>query len=290
MRPMHTSGGSRRAARVALGALLVVVALAGCSSTKNDSAAPAAPSETTIAAGPLKILVTNDDGVGAAGIDAVVEGLRKLPDTEVTVVAPATNESGTGGKTTSGPLTVTDATTVSGYPAKAVAGYPADTIIWAIDNHGIDFTPDLVVSGINFGQNLGPTTDVSGTVGAARAAAARNIPSLASSQGLGDPPAYPTGVTAVLAWVAAHRAALSSGTIIKPVLLENLNIPTCVTGAPRATVTVPVATNDTGRDYNKVDCTSTATDPTDDIAGFSEGFITVSTLHPITTTGTTKPS
>ncbi len=222
------------------------------------------------------------------GIDAVVEGLRKLPDTQVTVVAPATNESGSGGKTTSGPLTVTDATTASGYPAKAVAGYPADTIIWAIDDHGIDFTPDLVVSGINFGQNLGPVTDISGTVGAARAAGARNIPALASSQGLGNPPDYPDGVTAVLAWVAAHRSALISGGATTPVLLENLNVPTCTAGAPRATVTVPVATDLGGRDYNKVDCTSTATSPNDDITGFAEGFITRSTLDPTSTTGTTQ--
>ena len=47
-------------------------------------------------------MVTNDDGVTAPGIDAVVQGLRTLPHTEVTVVAPATNQSGTGGKTTTG--------------------------------------------------------------------------------------------------------------------------------------------------------------------------------------------
>ena len=292
MRHMNLLGGKKRGVRALVGVMVVVAIAAGCSSgTKDTSAGSNAPTsqaaETTVAAGPLQILVTNDDGVGAAGIDAVVQALSKLPDTKVTVVAPATNQSGTGGKTTSGPLTVTDATTASGYPAKAVAGYPADTIVWAIDDHGIDFTPDLVVSGINFGQNIGPVTDVSGTVGAARAAAARSIPALASSQGLGDPPAYPAGVTAVLAWVAAHRAALA-GTPSSPVLLENLNVPTCTTGSPRAAVTVPVATDLGGRDYNKVDCTSTATNPPDDIDAFTEGFVTLSTLNPTSTTGTTQ--
>jgi 5'-nucleotidase len=214
-----------------------------------------------------------------------------LPDTEVTVVAPATNESNTGGRATVGPLTVTDAHTASGYPAKAVAGYPADTVRWAIDDHGIDFTPDLVVSGINFGQNLGPITDQSGTVGAARAAAARNIPALASSQGLGDPADFPSGVAAVLAWVTEHRAAVMRRTGMPSgasVWLENLNIPSCKVGSARGTVTVPVATDGAGRDYNKVDCASTATDPKDDIDAFTDGFVTVSALNPTSTTGTTQ--
>ena len=132
----------------------------------------------------LSILVTNDDGVGAPGINAVVQGLRALPHTKVTVVAPLTNQSGTGGKTTPGALVATRATTAAGYPAWAVHGYPADTITWAIDQHGISFRPDLVVSGINFGQNIGPLADDSGTVGAARAAVKQGIPALAASQGV----------------------------------------------------------------------------------------------------------
>ena len=58
--------------------------------------------------------------------------------------------------------------TASGYEARAVEGFPADTIRVAFDELGL--TPDLVVSGINEGQNLGPVVDLSGTVGAARAA------------------------------------------------------------------------------------------------------------------------
>jgi 5'/3'-nucleotidase len=80
----------------------------------------------------LRVLVTNDDGVGAAGIDALVEALQTL-ELDITVVAPATEQSGQGGKVTDGPLTVTDTTTASGFPAKAVAGFPADTVIWADD-------------------------------------------------------------------------------------------------------------------------------------------------------------
>ena len=96
--------------------------MSACSSDKASTASSTEQATTTLPA-TLHILVTNDDGVGAPGIDAVVQALSALPATEVTVVAPATNQSGTGGQTTPGPLTVTDATTASGYPAKAVAGF-----------------------------------------------------------------------------------------------------------------------------------------------------------------------
>ena len=274
--PQHVRQWSRVGATIAVALVLLAGCGSGGSKASSTTSAPAGGSggatETT-AAKPLKVLVTNDDGYGAAGIDAVVEGLRALPDTEVTVVAPLANQSGTGGKTTDGPLTVTDVKTASGYPAKAVDGFPADTIIWAIDQHGIDFTPDLVVSGINFGQNIGPSVNISGTVGAARAAAVRNLPALASSQGLGDPPAYATGVTRVLDWVAEHRGALLDGSAVTAKLLENINIPTCTTGANRGVVDVPVATDAAGRDLNQVDCASTATNPVDDVDAFKEGFV-----------------
>ena len=143
--------------------------LAACGSTSSSGST----STTSSAHQTLTIMVTNDDGVDAPGIDAVVQGLRTLPDTQVTVVAPLTNQSGTGGKTTptsAGALVTTKATTASGYPSTAVHGYPADTVIWAVKDHGLSFRPDVVVSGINFGQNIGPLAELSGTVGAAREA------------------------------------------------------------------------------------------------------------------------
>ncbi|HMF04563.1 MAG TPA: 5'/3'-nucleotidase SurE, partial [Acidimicrobiia bacterium] len=79
----------------------------------------------------LQVLVTNDDGIAAPGIDALVQGLRKIKGVKVTVVAPAENKSGSSDTTTPGPLTTTQATTTSGYPAIAVNGYPADTVNFA---------------------------------------------------------------------------------------------------------------------------------------------------------------
>ncbi|MGZ4705832.1 MAG: 5'/3'-nucleotidase SurE, partial [Acidimicrobiales bacterium] len=102
----------RRRSRIGAAVAVALLLLAGCgsSATKSSSTTSGgsgAATETTVAR-TLRVLVTNDDGYAAAGIDAVVEALRALPDTEVTVVAPLTNQSGSGGKTTDGPLTVTD--------------------------------------------------------------------------------------------------------------------------------------------------------------------------------------
>ena len=102
------------------------------------------------------MLVTNDDGVKAPGIDVLVEALRKLPNVRVTVVAPAENQSGDGRPATPDPasLTTSKTTTASGYPAVAVNGFPADTVLWALGG-GVKQRPDLVVSGINSAENVG---------------------------------------------------------------------------------------------------------------------------------------
>lgn len=248
-------------------------------STDVAASSPPASEATPVTEAPvvLRILVTNDDGVGADGIDAIVQGLLTFENVEVTVVAPLENQSGTGGQTTDGELVVTDTTTKSGYPAKAVAGFPADSIVWAIDQGGIDFVPDLVVSGINAGQNYSSEIiPFSGTVGAARAAAARGIPSLALSQGLGDPIDFPSGVAAGLAWIESNAESIlaDSATIDS---FTNINIPTCAPGTTvRGTVEVPVASL-AGSDYDTQDCASTA-EATSDVTGFQSGFVTVSQL------------
>jgi 5'-nucleotidase len=256
-----------------VGVTAMVLSMSACSSKNTTNASNTEQVATTVPT-TLQILVTNDDGVGAPGIDAVVEALRALPDTEVTVVAPADNKSGTGSQTTPGTLTVTDATTASGYPAKSVAGFPADTVIWALDQGGISQQPDLVVSGINFGQNVGPAVPISGTVGAARAAAARGVPALAASQGLADAPDYPSGVDELLSWLGLHRAELLQGAL--PASVTNLNVPTCPIGAVRGVVEAPVAPDAGDRNAVIVDCQSTKTDFVDDIDAFINGYAVLS--------------
>jgi 5'-nucleotidase len=270
---------TRSRAAFALVACAAVV-FAGCSDDSSDSGdAPetneAEQTTTTAAPEPLRILVTNDDGIGAEGIDELVEGLRGLPDVEVTVVAPATNQSGSGGKVTGGTLTASDATTASGYEATAVEGFPADTIVWALDQGGIESPPDLVVSGINEGQNLGPITNISGTVGAARAAATRGIPALALSQGLGAAIDYEHAVELALEWVEEWRASESSAPEV-----ESINVPTCGTGEVRELLELPVATDAGERSVLSadVDCTVTVPAPADDLDGFNAGHATLSVV------------
>jgi 5'/3'-nucleotidase len=232
----------------------------------------------------LSILVTNDDGVTAPGINATVQALTALPHTKVIVVAPLTNQSGTGAKVTDGALTASSAVTASGYPAMAVAGYPADTIIWAIDDHGISQRPDLVVSGINLGENVGPFAALSGTVGAAQTALARGIPALAVSQGVdnGQSANFSQGAKYLVAWVQAHRKALlaaKKGTANST--NGNLNVPTCASGHIRGPANVTVAPSFSSYSISTVDCSSTATKPSTDVQAFVEGFASISALHPV---------
>lgn len=265
-------------------ALALLPLLAACGDDDGDdgavttsSAPPTTAASTTTTAAPageaLTVLVTNDDGVGAPGIDALVQALVEDSTLEVVVVAPAENQSGSGDDTTAG-ATAAPGATAGGYEAVAVAGKPADAVNHALDVVFADEPPDLVLSGINEGQNLGPIVEVSGTVGAARTAARRGIPALAISQGLapeGAEPDFESGVEAALAWLAEHRDRLEPGTV------DSINVPTCPVGEIRGTVEVPVAPDDsTGNPVQVADCTATLTDPPTDIAAFNAGFVAVS--------------
>ena len=247
---------------------------------------PAASAKGAATSKPLTIVVTNDDGYNAPGIDTVVQALRKLPRVSVKVVAPATNQSGTGSKTTPGTLSTTEVKTLSGYPAIAVKGYPADTVRVALEQ--LHLHPDLVVSGINLGENLGPVLDLSGTVGAARAAAAKGIPALAASQGLGNPVAFPVTAEAVVKWITSNRSKLTVSKSPKKTIV-NINGPSCgTTGSPRGTVNAPPAA--TGNALPTSDCSSTATHPADDVTALGEGYIVVDQVPatPPTTSTTTS--
>jgi 5'-nucleotidase len=224
----------------------------------------------------LEIVVTNDDGYNAPGIDAVVQALITVPGVHVDVVAPATNQSGTGNKTTSGTLTASSGTTLSGYPATAVNGYPADTINYALNY--LDLNPDLVISGINDGQNIGgPIVNASGTVGAARAAGANAIPALAASQEDDNSAgaAFPVGAAAVLSWLNQFELG-QAGPPFQ--VVANLNVPSCDVGSVRGTLVLPASGKLNGRGIGPTNCTSTVTTFNDDLDGFLNGYITVSDI------------
>ena len=263
--------------------VVLTLASVGTVAVAGLALSPAASARNGTAPKPLTILVTNDDGYNAPGINTVVQALRALPRVTVEVVAPATNQSGTGSKTTAGTLATIRVKTLSGYPAIAVKGYPADTIRVALRQ--LHLHPDLVVSGINFGENLGPVLDLSGTVGAARAAAAQGIPAVAASQGLGNPVAFSVTAEAVTKWITGNRSKLTVSTTPKKTIV-NINGPSCgTTGSPRGTVNVAPAA--TGNPLPTPDCSSTAIDPADDVTALSEGYIVVDSV-PATSTATTS--
>jgi 5'-nucleotidase len=244
---------------------VVLVATTSFATALPASAAKAPRSKT------VTVLVTNDDGVAAPGIDALVQALRTVKNTKVVVVAPATNQTARGGDTTPTPHTTSAATTASGYAATAVQGTPADTITTALDQLGVK--PNVVMSGINNGQNLGPTVAVSGTVGAARAAAKRGIPAIALSQGpLGDTPQYGSAAKLAVSWLAAHRAQLVKKAKTAPTTITNLNVPNCPSGKPRGVKVVTTATDGTGALGATVDCAAPVTHPTTDIEAFNAGW------------------
>jgi 5'-nucleotidase len=224
----------------------------------------------------LQIVVTNDDGYQAPGIATISSALAALPHVHVTVVAPATNESGAGGKTTAGALKVTPVKTAAGMPAYSVAGTPADTIRAALDE--LHLHPQLVVSGSNLGQNLGPAVDLSGTVGAARAGVANGIPSLAVSSGIGQPVAYSAAVPFVTQWVEQHRASLMDNQAAVQVV--SFNVPSCSTGSVRGLAQVPpdLDKTDLRKSLGASDCTSTAAPGSNDVTAFLAGFATESVV------------
>lgn len=127
----------------------------------------------------MKILVTNDDGIDAAGIAALKQSLSEIG--EVTVIAPRYEQSAVGhGITMQTPLRVQEYYKNGTFFGYAVEGTPADCIKIGIKNI-LKKSPDLVVSGINHGSNTAINIIYSGTVSGAREAAIMDVPSIAIS-------------------------------------------------------------------------------------------------------------
>lgn len=127
----------------------------------------------------LDILLTNDDGWDAPGITALAAALGAAGH-HVTIVAPLTQQSGSGMEVNLGELAVVEQRA----GVWSVAGSPADAVAVGLQSILHDQPPDLVVSGANFGQNLGNNVMISGTVGAAMMAVMHGVPALAVSVGL----------------------------------------------------------------------------------------------------------
>jgi 5'-nucleotidase len=127
----------------------------------------------------MRILLTNDDGIHAEGFDALRRIAAQLSD-DVWVCAPEVEQSGAGrGITLSAPLRVREVSKREW----AVSGTPTDCVVLAV-NDMMPEKPDLVLSGVNRGQNLGEDVTLSGTVAGALQGMALGVPSIALSQAI----------------------------------------------------------------------------------------------------------
>ena len=275
----------------------VLVALSSCGGSDSSS-------------DPLRILVTNDDGVDAEGIDRVVQALVADSNNIVIVSAPAGETSGSADATVDddppppcadGTGEGTEASTASGYDSDvwAVDGCPADAVLFALENLYPEEPPHVVLSGINAGQNVGFISEtiisqISGTVGAAKTAACSGVPALASSQGsapAGGEIDYETGLQEVLRWLEDNRSALLAGDVPLDTI-TSINIPSCAPGTSiRGRVEVPLGTETPdflegqALPIAEQDCESTLEDPQDDLEAFFSGFVAITPV-PSNSSGT----
>jgi 5'-nucleotidase len=136
----------------------------------------------------LNVLLTNDDGIEAEGLNAMREALVALPDVRVVVIAPDGNRSAMARSiTTNRPLWVESVGFADGASGYATDGTPVDCVRLAALNLIEGFRTDVVVSGINHGNNLGDDITYSGTVAAALEGLVLGLPAIAVSQQLASP-------------------------------------------------------------------------------------------------------
>jgi 5'/3'-nucleotidase len=171
------------------------------------------------------ILITNDDGIHAPGLRALVEALK--PVARITVVAPSSERSAAAQSLTLRQPIYCDEIAEREF---AVEGTPADAMILAFHKL-LDHKPDLVVSGINRGGNMGENIYYSGTVGAAMEAAINHVPAIAVSlTNRGRNPDFGPAAQFTRSMVPLIlKEGLPAGTIL------NINVPQNWTGAVRAT-------------------------------------------------------
>jgi 5'-nucleotidase len=166
-----------------------------------------------------RILISNDDGIAAEGLLALADALEAVG--EVTVVAPEREQSAAShALTLHKPLRV--------YPAGArrfaVSGTPTDCVNMAV-HHLMPEPPDIVVSGINRGGNLGDDVTYSGTVSAAMEGTILGLPSVAVSQFCMGPPDFAAAADFGASLIAALLAAFDQGRRLPPDTLLNVNVP-----------------------------------------------------------------
>jgi 5'-nucleotidase len=191
----------------------------------------------------MRILLTNDDGVNATGLK-VLEAIARIFSDDIWIVAPTEEQSGAGHS-----LTLTRPVRLRrlGERRFCVTGTPTDAVMMAIAHVMKDDPPDLILSGVNRGANLGEDVTYSGTCSAAMEGALAGIPSVALSQsyakeGMGDTVPF----AAAEAWAERVLRPLLAAEMA-PRTLVNVNFPALPPGEVMGIRVVQQGLRDYGR-------------------------------------------
>jgi 5'-nucleotidase len=131
----------------------------------------------------MRVLLTNDDGIEADGLQALRRALAGVPGVDLVTIAPDSNRSAMARAiTTRRPLWIQEVPFEDGTVGYATDGSPVDCVRFAQLGLVEGFTPELIVSGINHGSNLGDDVTYSGTVAAAFEGIILGVPAIAVSQ------------------------------------------------------------------------------------------------------------
>jgi 5'-nucleotidase len=232
----------------------------------------------------VRILLTNDDGILAPGLAAMRRELARLG--EVTVVAPESPQSASGHAITVGDAIISSRVHVNEeFHGYSIVGRPADCVKLAV-RELLDPPPDLVVSGINAGSNVGINILYSGTVAAAAEAAFYGLPAVAVSLDFQAELDFRQAAT------IAYRVIvelIQSG--LKPGLLINVNLPALDGGPPRGVRVVRQSTQPMRERFVKANDPRGRTyfwltggfaddgEPDTDLRAISEGYVAVTPLR-----------
>jgi 5'/3'-nucleotidase len=244
----------------------------------------------------MKVLLTNDDGIGATGLNTLRRALLDVPGIDLAVVAPDSNRSATARSITfQQPLWVEEVEFGDGTSGFQTDGTPVDCVRLAALGL-LDFEPEVIVSGINHGANLGDDITYSGTVAAALEGVVLGLPAIAVSQ-QADHGAL--DFRAGRAWQAEHfeQAAAFAARMVEELAevpvpegtLLNVNVPSGAVQGARACRLGKRVYNDrlelteerNGRRRFRMygDMPSHEQEDGTDFAAISEGCISVTPLH-----------
>ena len=235
----------------------------------------------------MRILLTNDDGVHAPGLKVLEKIARAISD-DIWIVAPSEEQSGAGHSLTlTRPLRIRK----HGDQHFSVTGTPTDAVMMAVSHLMKECPPDLILSGVNRGANLGEHVTYSGTVAAAMEGAISGIPSIALSQvyareGMGDTVPF----ACAEAW--GERIVRRLLNIPGERLLVNVNFPAMDPDAVKGVRVVRQGFHDMGlteviegrdprgfRYYWFGLPVSEAMQPGTDLEAIQQGYVSVTPLH-----------